>query len=172
MVFPIRDSLVPSDPDADHRRSAAASSCEPEPAAAGYGPEPADDRDLQRLEASIQWVEREAQLVRRESARLAAKKPVALPRAAQLPPVSGIPLLNAESAVHPRETATFLLAPPLAHERLLHPLPRRRRRRGYLRGALFILIASMIVGSITYRLSIGELFPASLPAQAAHLQAR
>jgi hypothetical protein len=172
MVFPLRDPPAPLDPDADLVCPDSAANREREHAAAEYGStEPAGDRDLQRLEASIQWVEREAQLVRREATRRADKKPVVLPRAAQLPPVSGIPLVNAESAVHPRETATFLLAPPLAHERLQRPVP-RRRRRGYLRAALFILIASMIVGSITYRRSIGELFPASVPAQAAHLQAR
>ena len=172
MVFPLRDPRAPLDPNADPLRPDSAANHERGHAAAGYGlAEPAGDRDLQRLEASIQWVEREAQIVRREAGPRAPKKPVVLPRAAQLPPVPGVALGNAESSLRRRETATFLLAPPLASERLQQPLA-PRRRRGYLRGALFILIASMIVGSITYRLSIGELFPASVPAQAAQLQAQ
>ncbi len=168
MVFPLRDPPVRSDPATDDLRPAGAA--ERGPAVVGVA-EPDADRDLQRLAASIQWVEREALILRREAGLRAPKKQVVLPRAAQLPQVSGIPLVSAESPPRKRETTTFLLGSPLACERLAHPRAPRRRRR-YLRGVLFVLIASMIAGSITYRLSIGELFPTSVPAQAAHLQAR
>jgi hypothetical protein len=169
MVFPLRSPLVPLGPSADHLRPSSAANRERERATAGYGlAEPTSDGDLQRLEASVEWLEREARIVRADAGLRTQNQRVALPRAGRLPPVSGIPLVNAENSFHRRETATFRVAPPLASERLQLPLPPRRHRRS-LRGALFILIASTIVGSITYRVSVGGLFPASVLAQAAPL---
>ena len=168
MVFPLRNPPVPLDPDADHLRPFLAAKRKQATAEHGLA-EPTGEGDLQRLEASVAWLRREALIVRPDGGLCDRKqKVVALPRAAQLAPVSGIPLVSAESSFHKRETATFQVAPPLPFERLQPALPRRRHRRN-LRGALFILIASTIVGSITYRVSVGGMFPASVPAQAALL---
>jgi hypothetical protein len=174
MVFPLQNPFVPVEPDAGHLRPSPTTNRGREHATAGYGlAEPASDGDLQRLEASVSWLKREALIVR-DKAGLRARelhaqeRRVALPRAGRLPPISGIPPVDAESSFHRREWATFRVAPPLPSERLQLPLPRSRHR---LRGALLVLIASAIVGSITYRVLVGGWFPASVPAQAAPLQA-
>jgi hypothetical protein len=172
MVFPLRNPPVPFEPNADHLRPTAAADRKHEPATAGHGlAEPTGNGDLQRLEASVQWLKREALSVRAEAGLRTEKKRVALPRAGLLPPVSGIPPVTMESSLRRRETSTFQLAPPLASERLQLPPVRRRLGRN-LRGALLVLIAGTIAGSITYRISGGGLFPASVPAQAAPLQAQ
>ena len=51
-----------------------------------------------------------------------------------------------------REPLPFHIAPPLATERLQPKLP-RRQQNPRLRGALYILIASLIAGSIGYQLA-------------------
>ena len=51
-----------------------------------------------------------------------------------------------------REPLPFHPAPPLAGERLQTPQPRRKPNRR-LRGALYILIASLVAGSIGYQLA-------------------
>jgi hypothetical protein len=171
MVFPLRNPPVPFESNADHLRPASAADRKHEPATAGHGlAAPAGNRDLQRLEASVQWLKREALSVREAGLRT-EKKRVALPRAGLLPPVSGIPPVTNDSFLRRGETSTFRLAPPLASERLQLP-PARRRLGRNLRGALLVLIAGTIVGSITYRISGGGLFAASVPAQAAPLQAQ
>jgi hypothetical protein len=168
MVFPLRN---PSGPNADHLRPSLAGKRGQASAGDDLVADPAGDRDLQRLEASVAWLRREALAIRADAGRRASKSRIALPRAAQLPPVSGITPVSAESSSCRRETAAFQVAPPRACERLQLPLRRRRHRRN-LRGALLILIAGTIVGSITYRVSVGELLPASVLAQAALLQAQ
>jgi hypothetical protein len=172
MVFPLRNPRVPLEAHADHLRASAGVNREREQATAGYGlAEPARDGELQRLEESVAWLRREAVSVRSGVALLSQKQPLALPRAAQLSAVSGLLPVSIESSFHRRETSPFRVAPPLASERLQLP-PLRRRHRRSLRGAVFILIASTIVGSIAYRVSVGEFFPTSVPAQAASLQAQ
>jgi hypothetical protein len=172
MVFPLRNPRVPFEAHADHLRASAGANREREQATAGYGlAEPATDGELQRLEESVAWLRREAVSVRAGVALRSQNQPVALPRAAQLSAVSGLPPVSPESSFHRRETSPFRVAPPLASERLQLPPPRRRHRRN-LRRALVILIASAIVGSIAYRVSVGEFFPASELAQAASLQAQ
>jgi len=173
MVFPLRN---PPGPNADHLRPSLAGKREQASARDGLAG-PAGGRDLQRLEASVAWLRREALTVRADAGLRTRKNRIALPRAAQLPPVPGLPpvseitLVSAEGSFRMRETATFQVAPPRACERLQLPLRRRRHRRN-LRGALLILIAGTIVGSITYRVSVGGLLPASVPTQAASLQAQ
>jgi hypothetical protein len=95
-----------------------------------------------------------------------------LPRASQLPPGSGIPpAARAEGSPHKLATSTFQVRPPFAFERL-QPLPRSRERRTRLPGALFVLIAGAVAGSIAYHVAAGGVFPAPEPAQAAALQAQ
>jgi hypothetical protein len=171
MVFPLRNPPVPLESIADHLRPLSAAHRKSEQATASHdSAAPAGNGDLQRLEASVQWLKREVQFVRAGPGLGTEKKRMTLPRAAGLPPVSGIPPVTDESSVRRREPSTFRLAPPLASERLQLPPPRRRLGRN-LRGALLVVIAGTIVGSITYRISGGGFFPASVPAQAASLQA-
>jgi hypothetical protein len=94
-----------------------------------------------------------------------------LPRAALLPPVSGIPPVDIEGSGRRRETSTSLLPPPPVGARVQVQLPRRRHRHG-LRGALYLLIATVIAGAIAYHVSGDGLLSAWQPAQAASLQAR
>jgi hypothetical protein len=168
MVFPLRNS---PGPNADDLRPSLAGKRGQASARDGLVAEPAGDRDLQRLEASVAWVRREALAIRADAGRRTSKSRIALPRAAQLPPVFGIIPVSAESSFRRRAPPTFQVAPPRACERLQLPLRRRRHGRN-LRGALLILIAGTIVGSITYRVSVGGLLPASVLAQAALLQAQ
>jgi hypothetical protein len=131
--------------------------------------ESADRNDLQRLESSIQWLKREGTIARTEAGPRALKDR-RLPRAGQLAPISGIRPVDTEGSGHKRETLTFHVAPPLASERIEVPAPSRQHRYN-LRGVLGILIGSVIVGLIAYQISVGGLFAASGPAQAAYLKA-
>jgi hypothetical protein len=109
------------------------------------------DVDLARLESSLQWLQREGAVGR-------------LPRAIQLPPVSGLRPVSPESA-RPR-SEQFIngirVPPSLAPERL-RPPPMRERRDN-LRGPLRILLAGMIAAPIAYYFSIGNLPLLSGPA--------
>jgi hypothetical protein len=80
------DHFRPS-PTLDRERPLEAAETPPD-AAAG-----ADD--LQRLESSIQWIKREGMLARLEAGHRAPEEIRKLPRAAVLPPVSGIPMARA-----------------------------------------------------------------------------
>jgi hypothetical protein len=153
MVSPLRNSPDPLDPAAAHPRPSRASDRRPRPAPLRSESAAGSD-DLQRLESSIAWLQHEARQ--------------RLPRAGQLPPVSGISAVHADGAASPRET--FRVAPPLACERLQLPPPRRQLRND-LRGALWLMIACVIAGSIAYQVSAGGLLSAWEPAQAAFLQA-
>jgi hypothetical protein len=173
MVSPLRASLdslndpsnsaagrLPPSRASDRRRWLAAG--QPRPSETG-------NDDLQRLESSVAWLKREGMIARLATEPHARETNRRLPPAVQLPPIPGIPPVGAEGSGHTREV--FGVAPPLACERLQLPLPKRQRRRN-LRGAVCLLIATVIVGSIAYHVSTGGLLSASEPAQAASLLAR
>ena len=102
----------------------------------------AADPDLQRLEASLNWIQREGATTSR------------LPRAVQLPPVSGL------RAPHGDQFINGVRVPPsLAPERL-RPPPMRARRDN-LRGPLRIVIASVLAAPIAYYFSVGGFTHAS-----------
>jgi len=132
----------------------------------------AGDDDLQRLESSVAWLKRECMIARGETGPSARETIRRLPRASQLLPASGIAqVVDAEGSRHRRGTSIFQVRPPLAFERL-QPLPSSRERRTRLPGALFVLIAGAIAGSVAYHVAAGGVFPAPEPAQAASLQAQ
>jgi hypothetical protein len=104
----------------------------------------AGDPDLARLESSLQWLQRESVATR-------------LPRAVQLPPVSGLRPVNPD-APRPRgeQFINGIRVPPsLAPERL-RPPPPMRERRDNLRGPLRVLMASVIAAPIAYYFSVGN----------------
>jgi len=163
------------------RPSGASGRCDERVIAARCADEAFLDRELERLESSVQWLRRERLMVALETGQRAQNHNRRLPRASQLPPVPGIvpvnigPVnigpVNIERATtgQRRVAPTFELAPPRARDRF--QLPARRREPKYkLRGALGILIAGAVAGSIAYRISAGGLPSASQPAQAAPLQ--
>jgi hypothetical protein len=171
MLSPLGNPLDPLELDAEHFRASQAPDCEQ--ATAEQRPDgAAGDGDLQRLQSCVQWLKRECMIARIETGPSAQKTIRRLPRASQLPPASGIsPFAQAEGSRHKRETSIFQVRPPRASERLQLP-PAPRQRRTHLSGALFVLIASVIAGSITYHIAAGGVFPAPEPAQAALLQAQ
>jgi hypothetical protein len=110
------------------------------------------DADLARLSSSLQWLQREGAVGR-------------LPRAVQLPPVSGLRPVSPEGP-RPR-SEQFIngvrVPPSLAPERL-RPPPMRARRDS-LRGPLRVLLASVIAAPIAYYFSVGNPAPVSDPAR-------
>jgi len=103
----------------------------------------AADPDLRRLEASLQWIQREGTASR-------------LPRATTLPPVSGLRPVGPEG-LRPRgeQFINGIRVPPsLAPERL-RPPPMRERRDN-LRGPVRVLLASLIAAPIAYYFSVGS----------------
>ena len=107
----------------------------------------ASDPDLTRLESSLQWLQREEAAAR-------------LPRAIQLPPVSGLRPVGPED---PRARAEQFIngvrvPPSLAAERL-RPPPPMRQRNDSLRGPLRVLLASLIAAPIAYYFSVGNPAP-------------
>jgi hypothetical protein len=130
--------IDPRDSDAADTMSAApmrAAAAEPvaEKAAAEAA---AHDPDLQRLEASLNWIQREGAASR-------------LPRAVQLPPVSGLRPPRGEQFIN-----GVRVPPSLAPERL-RPPPIRERRDN-LRGPLRVVLASVIAAPIAYYFSVGS----------------
>jgi hypothetical protein len=113
--------------------------------------ETASHADLARLESSLQWLQREGAVGR-------------LPRAVQLPPVSGLrPVSPEDSRPRSEQFINGVRVPPsLAPERL-RPPPMRERRDN-LRGPLSILLASAIAAPIAYYFAVGNLAPMSEPA--------
>jgi hypothetical protein len=111
--------------------------------------ETAGDTDLVRLESSLQWLQREGAVGR-------------LPRAVQLPPVSGLRPVSPEGArPHGEQFINGVRVPPsLAPERL-RPPPPMRERRDNLRAPLRVLLASAIAAPIAYYFSVGNLAPTS-----------
>ena len=169
MVSPLRHSPDPLDPKADHLRPSRAPDRRHRQAAGRPRPDAVDrNDDLARLEASVDWLKREGMIARLAAEHRAPAEPRRLPRVSPLPPVSGIPPVDVAGSPRQRQTSTFLLAPPLACERLQLQLPRRRHR---MRGALCLLIAGAIAGTIAYHMAAGRPFSAWGPAQAAALHA-
>ena len=129
------------DPDTDAQPAA-------QPAAAASPVDP----DLARLESSLQWLQREGSVGR-------------LPRAAPLPPVSGLRPVGPDGP-RPR-SEQFIngvrVPPSLAPERL-RPPPPMRARRDNLRGPLRILVASAIAAPIAYYFSVGNFASPSEPS--------
>jgi hypothetical protein len=166
MVSPLRNSPDP-DPTADHLGSfrlphrrrphlAATPSAAPPPDEAAAA-------DLARLESSVQWLVRQGKMARLETEPGRREEIRKLPRAMPLPPVVGIPSVPTEGSGRKADLSAFRLAPPLPRERL--QLPRRQHRHG-VRGALCLLAAGVIAGSIAYHISAGGAFSAWDPAHA------
>jgi hypothetical protein len=125
------------------------------------GAEAAGDIDLARLESSLQWLQREGAVGR-------------LPRAVQLPPVSGLrPVSRDDSRPRNEQFINGIRVPPsLAPERLRPPPPMRERRHN-LRGPLRVLLAGAVAAPIAYYFSIGNLNLAPMQGPApAHESAR
>jgi hypothetical protein len=158
MVFPLRNSPDPFDPTADDLRSSRVP-CGGHPHVAAAPPPgaAAGNDDLRRLESSVQWLMRQGAMARPETGLSTGQETRRLPRAKLLPAVTGIPPARTAG------TSTFRLAPPLPRDRL--QLPRRQHRHS-LGGALCLLIASLVAGSIAYHISAGRTFSAWGPAQA------
>jgi hypothetical protein len=154
-----------SKPDADHPRASRAPDSGLRISAVGLRPPQAGNDDLQRLESSVEWLKRQAMMVRPDTGHRLGQENLRLPRAVQLSPISGLPAVG-EDSDHKREV--FGVAPPLPSERL--QLPPHRRHRRNLRGALCLLVATVIAGSIAYHVSAGGLLSAWEPAQAASLR--
>ena len=154
-ALPLEDAAAPSaahhpvDLDAIDKASAAPPAGPPaEPAAA----EPSEraaapavpvtdaDPDLERLEASLQWIQREGSR---------------LPRAASLPLVSGLRAPGPEgSRSRGEQMINGIRVPPsLAPERL-RPPPMREGRHN-LRAPMRVLVASVIAAPIAYYFSVG-----------------
>jgi hypothetical protein len=113
-------------------------------AAVTAGAEAAGDVDLARLESSLQWLQREGAVGR-------------LPRAVQLPPVSGLRPVSPDDRVRSEQFINGIRVPPsLAPERLRPPPPMRERRHN-LRGPLRVLLAGAVAAPIAYYFSIGNL---------------
>ena len=127
--------------------------------------------ELARLAQCLARVHHECAIVKLEAAPHARPKyrGPRLPPAAQLASVPGLPPVREEPSRPPfsasagsgREPLPFHPAPPLATERLQPPRP-ARQPSGRLRGALYILITSLIAGSIGYQLA------GFSPTEAAH----
>ena len=99
------------------------------------------DPDLERLEASLQWIQREGSR---------------LPRAASLPPVSGLRAPPEGSRARSEQMINGIRVPPsLAPERL-RPPPMREGRHN-LRAPMRVLVASVIAAPIAYYFSVGTL---------------
>jgi hypothetical protein len=112
----------------------------------------AADPDLARLESSLQWLQREGAVGR-------------LPRAAPLPPVSGLRPVSPDGP-RPRgeQFINGVRVPPsLAPERV-RPPPPMRARRDNLRGPLRVLMASAIAAPIAYYFSVGNFASPSEPS--------
>ena len=165
MVSPLRNSPDP-DPTADHLASfRMAPGRRPHAAATPAAAPPPDEAaaDLRRLQSSVQWLVRQGKMARLETEPGRREEIRKLPRAMPLPPVPGLPPVPTEGSGHKTDLSAFRLAPPLPRERL--QLPRRQRRHG-VRGALCLLAAGVIAGSIAYHISAGGAFSAWDPAHA------
>jgi hypothetical protein len=161
MGSPLQNSPDP-DPATDHLGSFRLSHRRP-PHAVAVPPADVAAADLRRLESSVQWLVRQGKMARFETGRGRREEIRKLPRAMPLPPVPGLPPVQTEGSGHKTELSAFRLVPPLPRERL--QLPRGQHRHA-VRGALFLLAAGMIAGSIAYHISAGGAFSAWDPAHA------
>jgi hypothetical protein len=160
------DTVVPlplgsraAEPDAaENRRSdggEAQSSPLPEPAAeqaseSQVAGESAPDPDLERLESSLRWLQRETAASR-------------LPRANQLPPVFGLRSVPAEGTPREQFINGIRVPPSLARERLKAP-PAMRAPGHNLRAPLRMLVASLVAVPIAYYAAVGKFGSSSSPS--------
>ncbi|HEY4404531.1 MAG TPA: hypothetical protein VGN55_07735 [Xanthobacteraceae bacterium] len=114
------------------------------------------DVDLARLQSSLQWLQREGSGAGH------------LPRAVQLPPVSGLRPVDPARARSEQFINGVRVPPSLAPERL-RPPPPMRQRHDNLRGPIRVLLATVIAAPIAYYFSVGSMTPnpgrTSEPAQ-------
>jgi len=114
----------------------------------------ARDPNIDRLESSLRWLQREG----------AAQR---LPRAVQLPPIAGLRSVSDGERGRGDQYINGLRVPPsLAPERL-RPPPEMRERRDHLRGPMRILVASLIAAPIAYYFSVGGFTLSSQPKREA-----
>jgi hypothetical protein len=131
--------------------------------------ESATDHELARLERSLQNIQRECAIAVLEASPRPRQALRRLPPAAQLGPIEGIPSAQPEPLPPHRERRGPLPLrppPPLVAERRGLP-PARRQRSARLRGALYVLIASLVAGSIAYQVLSGGVVSATDAAHAA-----
>jgi hypothetical protein len=116
------------------------------------------DRDLERLEASLRSLQRQEAAMR-------------LPRATPLPPVSGLPPLDARGRRHGGERFADGVRSPLSlvPERPVPPPMRSRHHNP--RGPLCIFVASILAAPIVYYFSVGGLAPPSGSAPGPQIEA-
>lgn len=129
--------------------------------------ESATDHELARLERSLQDVQRECAIAVRETSPRPRQTPRRLPPAAQLGPIEGI----ASAQPLPRHNVRrgplpLRQLPPLVAEWRQLP-PMRRQQSPRLRGALYVLITSLVAGSIAYHILSGGAVSATDAAHAA-----
>jgi hypothetical protein len=142
----------------------------PDPVIAGAAAQEA--LDFLRLQSSVQWLRRECATLEAKTVHLAARRQdrrQRLPRARQLAPIPGLAELTADlRRKAPLQAAARIdLTPPGARDRLMTPPPRRQQALT-VRGAIYILLAALIAGSIAYHVaSDGGLLAALSPALAA-----
>jgi hypothetical protein len=100
------------------------------------------DDDLERLESSLEWLKREADR---------------LPRASQMPPVSGLRPVDPDdqSRTSERYINGFRVPPSLAPNVLQPPLPPLGAERDHLRGAFRLLIAAAVAAPVAYYFAVG-----------------
>jgi len=106
-------------------------------------------RDLQRLEAALRTIQREDAAAR-------------IPRAAQLPPVSGIAAADTKGRRHGIEMLELRPRRSLEPERMAPP-PAMRTRRHRLRAPLMVLVATICSAPIGYYFWAGDWIPPSQP---------
>jgi hypothetical protein len=135
-------SLQPSDPASSGRRE--------QPAAPGRDAV-MSDYDLERLETSLRWLQRQEASTR-------------LPPAPTLPPGPGLASLDSRGRRHGGDRFASDFRSPLSLEpERMAPPPAMVSGRGNLRWSLYIFIASAVVASSAYYLSAGGLAPPSEP---------
>jgi hypothetical protein len=104
-------------------------------------------RDLQRLEAALRTIQREDAAAR-------------IPRAAQLPPASGLAAADTKARRHGIE---MLELPRSLEPERMAPPPTMRTRRHRLRAPLMVLVASICSAPIGYYFWTGDWIPPSQP---------
>jgi hypothetical protein len=107
------------------------------------------DPNMDRLESSLRWLQREGAVKR-------------MPRAVQLPPVAGLRSFGDGRTRDDQFINGIRVPPSLAPERL-RPPPEMRDRRDHLRAPLRVLVASLIAAPIAYYFSAGALTTSSQP---------
>jgi hypothetical protein len=142
--------LFSHNPDSDSVLQLAHSNSQRHEQAAAARPD-ASIRDLKRLKATLRWIQREGAAAR-------------IPRAAQLPPVSGLAPTDVRGRRHSDEMLEVCSVPSLEPERK-GPPPAMRSRRHKLRAPLIVLIASIFAAPIGYYFSVRGWSPSSQPAR-------